>query len=159
MALPLRACSFLAQTASSASLFNPGTRTQPHLQGVPGYLLDNTSVLLKMRKDGARPQRNYQCPELVKLIALRAPRWLPWLVSLTPCLLASLHPLFGCCVGPHSSPPSTTITAWLLDKASAWPETVWPLAPLAGLARPGKPYPGFRLSTGTWALLLETSKQ
>lgn len=155
MALPLRACSFLAQTVSSASLFNPGTRTQPHLQGVPGYLLDNASILLKMRKDGARPQRNYRCPKLVKPIALRAPRWLPWhLVSWLPftsCL--------ACCVGPCSSPPSTTITAWLLDKASAWPETVWPLAPLAGFARPGKLYPGFRLSTGTWALLLEISKQ
>lgn len=58
MAPPLRACSFLAQTVFSASLFNSGTRTQLHLEGVPGYLLDNASVLLKMRKDGARPQRN-----------------------------------------------------------------------------------------------------
>lgn len=41
-------------------------------EGVPGYVLDNASVLLNMRKDGARPQRSDWCPRLAKPIALPA---------------------------------------------------------------------------------------
>jgi hypothetical protein len=130
----------------------------------PGWALDSSLTLLKMRKDEASPQGEDQCPGTPHLQAqwdpspfrllVDLPYWCPWHLP----LLAPPHLLFGLPSWPSLQPPPCPcgLAPWQSSWLTRILHDCWFL--WLGSLNPASSLPGFRSSMGTQISLLETSK-